>query len=120
LDALTTLFWLWGGAAGALVIGAVYWTRADKSAPLLKKLLASSYAPATAVLLLLAAVLPREAWIQLGRNAFLLSQAIPISLLVYSLIAYPGERKLHFLLVPLASICGFWQLGIGTMAIYGK
>jgi hypothetical protein len=120
MDALVALFWLWGGAAGALAIGAVYLTLADKTAPTLTRFLSSSYAPATTALFILAAVLPNETWHKLGRNALVLAQVLPLSLLAYSLIAYPGNRKLHLVLVPLALLCGLWQLGISTMSIYGK
>ncbi len=120
MDALTALFWLWGGTAGAVAIGAIYWIRSDSSASGFTRLLSSSYSPATAIILVTAVLLPTAAWQQFGRSAFLLAQVLPLSLLVYSLLSYPGNRRLHFALIPLALVCGVWQFGVGSMVIFGK
>ena len=85
-----------------------------------QRILVSAYAPATVLVFALALLLPREVWLDLGRNSFLLAQLAPAALLLYSLAAYPGKRSLHLLLVPAALLCWFWQVGIGTMFIYGK
>ena len=122
MDALAALFWLYGGALGALAIGALYFARASQfeRVPVAQRILTSAYAPATALVFLLGAFSPRNVWIDLGRNSFLLAQLMPAALLLYALAAYPGKRSLHFFLVPPALLCWFWQVGIGTMFIYGK
>lgn len=122
MDAFVTLVWLYGGALGAAAIGSVYFARAAQfeRISIAKRMLASAYAPATALTFLLGTLLPREVWISLGRDSFLLAQLLPAALLLYALVWYPGKRSLHLFLVPLAMLCWFWQVGIGTMLIYGK
>ena len=119
MNGLVALFWLWGGAIGAVAVGLTYFRLAEGATSKLLRLTASSYSPVTALFLISAAVAP-ETWRELGRSSFLIAHALPATLLVYSLVAYPGPKKAHLWLLPLAAIFGFWQLGIGTMFIYGK
>jgi len=121
-DSLGTFFSVYGGCVGACIVGAVYFIRARgfQQQPLFRRLAASSYAPATALIFLLGIGLPRELWLSLGRPAWDLLQLLPALLMVYSLVAYPGKRSIHLLLLPAALICWFWQLVIGGLIIFGK
>jgi hypothetical protein len=104
----------------ALGIGVLYFVRSNTSSPTLVRLLTSAYAPTTALLFGLAAVLPRNFWYSLGRDSFLVAQAVPAALLLYSLGWYPGKRALHVVAVPLCLLLWFAQIAWGTTAIYGK
>ena len=115
-----SLFWVWGGALGAVAIGAAYFARADPSARVSQRVVSSSYAPATAIVFLLGVMVPRETWLALGRGSFLAAQLLPLALLGYCLVAYRGARAAHLVLLPLALLCWLWQVGIGTLLIYGK
>jgi hypothetical protein len=119
MNGLVALFWLWGGAIGAVGIGIAYFWLAEDATSKLIRLSASSYSPATTLLFISAAVAP-EAWRELGRSSYLIAYTVPAVLLVYSLVAYPGPRRVHLWLLPLAAVFALWQLGIGTLAIYGK
>jgi hypothetical protein len=120
VDALLTFFWLFGGALGALGVGATYFVRASRSSSAVQRIIASAYAPATVLVFIVGILAPREAWLALGKSSFLMAQVLPLALLGYSLARYPGNWRLHLVLVPLALLCWLWQFTWGHVLIFGK
>jgi len=112
-------FFKYGGALGALTVGAVYFVRARQDTFPLRRLLCAAYAPATAVLFL-SGVWLAPVWIGLGRSAFSLAQLLIVPFIFYSLVFYPGRRSDHVVLGLFAGFCWFWQFLIGDLLIYGK
>lgn len=121
MDTLMTFLFKWGGAVGLVLLGFTYLFSSDALKSDFKhRAAASAYGPAGALTILVACSLPRQYWINMGKYSLLLAMIPSFVLLIYSLIAYPGPRKLHLCLVPFAAFFGFWQFIMSSMIIFGK
>ena len=107
------------GAVLSPGIGVWYFFRAPADSPLLLRVATSAYAPSTAALYAVAFTVPREAWLRFGSAALLTAQIVPALLLVLSLFAYPGSKKLHLLLVPPALFFWLCKFAIAQISVYG-
>ena len=116
------LLLLWGGAILGLIVGVSYFVKADQSAKLWVRLLASAFGPSLAVLFVVAGLwghenhLPRSTRVQVHG----LSQAIPFCLLVFALISFPGSRRTHHVLLPLGLLSWAWTFAVGWLVVHGK
>ena len=111
-----------GGAFLALLIGLVYFRKATSEASLIRRIAASSYGPAIAVVYFVAVFAwpERLQYTATGLQVYYAIQAIPVVLLFYSLRAYPGPRAVHFALVPLAALAWVWTFALGYWGVHGK
>jgi len=107
------------GALLSLGIGAWYFVRSANAAPMTLRLLTSAYAPFTAILYAVAFIIPRESWATWGRASLLVAQVVPAALLLASLVAYPGAKRLHLLLVPFALLFWACQFVVAQIAVFG-
>jgi hypothetical protein len=111
-----------GGSVLAFLIGLIYFRESTAGAPLRRRIAASSYAPAIA-LVYFAAVFAwpeRLQYTAAGLQLYYAVQGVPAVLLLYSLHAYPGSRTVHFFLVPLAVLAWAWTFILGYWAVQGK
>jgi hypothetical protein len=116
------VFFLFGGAALGISIGAIYLARAESTSSLALRLATAAYAPALAVLLVVAGFMWPEQYRfnAAGKQAYLWLQVAPCALLVLSLLKYPGPKRLHLIVVPLAVVAWLWTFALGFMAVNGK
>lgn len=116
------LAFVFGGAVLGIAVGAIYLARADKGSSLALRLSTAAFAPSLAVLLVIAGFLWPEQYRfnPAGARAYLWLQVIPGLLLLLSLAKYPGSRRLHFVLVPVALVAWLWTFALGWMAVNGK
>ena len=108
---------LWA-TLGSIAVGVLYFLTSRRNSSGAQRLLVSAYAPACAALFVLALSVPRESWPS-RTPLFLLLQAVPAALFVYSLARY-SPRWAHLPLVPLALVCWAWQVAWGHTIIHGK
>jgi hypothetical protein len=117
---LTILFLLaFGGLGASIAIGGAYFWMAHESGQFQLRLATASYAPAASLLFVAGMVLPREFWVDSGRSSYLLAQAVPAAMLLLSVVRYPGRRRLHLILVPIALVCWAAQFIWAQILIYG-
>jgi len=110
-----------GGAFIGIAIGAVYFAMSHGTSALWQRLLASAYGPSMACLFAAAAWWPDEhRYSQASVQVFYWLQLIPLALLVYALAAYPGPRRLHWLLVPLGVVAWTWTFALGFLFVHGE
>ncbi|KPF91773.1 hypothetical protein IP87_20990 [beta proteobacterium AAP121] len=122
MGTLEELFFIFGGAALGIAVGAIYFIRADRTASLALRLSTAAFAPSLAVILVVAGFLwPEQYRFDVaGTQAFLWLQAIPTILLLLSLAKYPGSNRVHLGLLPIALIAWLWTFALGWMAVHGK
>jgi hypothetical protein len=115
-------FVFFGGAALGVVVGAVYFREAPRKAPLAQRLAASAYGPAIAALYLAVAFAWPRGQLSSATAIYVYYalQGVPLLLAVYSLAAYPGPKRLHIALVPLAAIAWLWTFALGYWGVHGK
>jgi hypothetical protein len=103
-------------------VGAAYFIKANPFAPSWRRVLASSFGYAVALLYVLGVVLWPDSYRYntSGVRTFYFLQLVPFVLLVYSLIAYPGPRRLHWLLVPLGLLAWATTFALGLLFIHGE
>lgn len=111
---------IFGGAIGCFVIGVFYFVRANGAASLPVRAVTSAYAPVVSMSFAAGIFAPREFWAGLGGNSFFLVQLLPLALLAVSLFFYPGNKKIHWYLVPITLIFWVWQIFVAQMLIHGK
>ena len=111
-----------GGPLLSLIVGASYLAKSDSGASMWLRLLTSAYGPSIAAIFVLAVFAwPQQyRFQQAGVNALLGLQLVPLALLVASLRWYPGSRRLHVLLVPLALVGWLWSLALAYLAVHGE
>lgn len=122
MEAILTLLVLFGGCFLALAVGAVYFVRSDSRAAMILRVGSSAYAPSIAVVFVIAELLwPESArFSHRASSVYIWLQLTPLVLLLFSLAKYPGNRKLHFALVPLGLIAWAWSFAVGWTLIHGK
>lgn len=122
LDGTLALVFVWGGAIIGLAIGVAYFIKSEQSARLGVRLLSSAFGPSLAVLFAVAGVWwpERYRYTAVGVQAHAWLQLIPLSLLVFSLVRYPGNRRTHFLLVPLGVLAWALTFALGWLFVHGE
>jgi hypothetical protein len=112
---------MFGGALVGIAVGIIYFAKSHKSSALLQRALASAYGPAVACLFLAAALWPdRHRYSQASVQVFYWLQLVPLALLVYSLAAYPGPRRIHWWLVPVGFLAWVWSFSLGFLFVHGE
>jgi hypothetical protein len=104
-----------------LIVGAVYFFKADYKTALWLRLLSSAFGPAQVILLVLAGFLwpDRYRYQQTGVQAYYWLQVLPLLLLGFTLAKYPGNRNLHLILVPAGILSWGGTFAIGWFLING-
>jgi len=116
---LGTLGYFWA-AYGCLAVGLIYLFAARSGTPPGQRLAGSAYAPVAAALFVAATLTDFSLGPIRGLPLFVLLQALPLALLVYSLRRYPVPRAVHVVLVPLALLFWGWQLFWGVLGLLGE
>jgi hypothetical protein len=111
-----------GGPLLALIVGASYLAKSDSGASMWRRILTSAYGPSVAAIFVLAVFAwpDQYRFQQVGVNALLGLQLVPLALLVASLRWYPGSRKLHIFLVPLALVGWLWSFALAFLLVHGE
>ena len=122
MNALEQLVFVLGGAALGITVGGIYLVKADRSSSLALRLSTAAFGPSLAVLFIAVGFLWPEQYRfnAAGTRLYLWLQAIPGLLLLLSLVKYPGSKKLHLVLVPVALLAWLWTFALGWMAVNGK
>jgi hypothetical protein len=122
MNAFEQLVFVIGGAVLGIAVGGIYLWKANKSSSLAIRLSTAAYGPSLAVLFIAVGFFWPEQYRYnaAGSRVYLWLQAIPGLLLLLSLVKYPGSRRLHFVLVPVALLAWLWTFALGWMAVNGK
>jgi hypothetical protein len=122
VEAILTHFVLFGGGLLALAVGVIYFARSDSNAAMALRIGTSAYAPTIAMVFVLAELMWPDSsrFSQSASKFYIWLQFLPLGLLVFSLAKYPGNRKLHLVLVPLGLIAWAWSFAVGWTLIHGK
>jgi hypothetical protein len=115
------VIFVFGGALLATGVGVAYWTAPPREASLWRRAVASSYGPAIALVFAVAGFLWPDAYRYTaeGVRIFLWLNVLPLGLLLCSLVLYPGSRRFHFALVPIALLAWLWTFAMGFIAVNG-
>ncbi|MFN8575212.1 MAG: hypothetical protein U0132_24370 [Gemmatimonadaceae bacterium] len=111
-----------GGPLLALFVGAVYLAKSNADAPFWLRLFTSSYGLAIAAVFAVAVFAWPEQYRfrQASVNALLLMQLLPLALMAAALRWYPGDRRLHIVLVPVAVLAWLWCFALAYLAVHGE
>lgn len=122
LDGLLALLAIWGGALLGLGIGVTYFLKSDAGAALPVRLVSSAFGPSLAVLFAVASIWWPEQYRykRVGVQAFYWLQLLPLFLMAFALAKFPGNCRLHFLLVPLGMLAWAWTFVWGWVFVHGK
>lgn len=122
LDGTLALLFLWGGAIIGLGVGVAYFVKSEQSASLAVRLLSSAFGPSLAVLFAVAGLWwpERYRYTPAGVHAHAWLQVIPLCLLAFALLRYPGSRRTHYLLVPLGVLAWAWTFALGWLFVHGE
>jgi hypothetical protein len=122
MNSIEELFLVFGGAALGIAVGAAYFVKAKGSSSLVLRLATAAYAPSLAVLFVAAGFVwpDHYRFNEAGSRAYMWLQFVPFTLLLLSLVKYPGPKRLHFVLVPVAIVAWFWTFALGWMSVNGK
>jgi hypothetical protein len=121
LEGAIALYTIYGGAALGLAVGLIYYRWSDPNANSRTRWLASAFGPSISLLFVAAVVLPdrfrfRSETVEL----YLGMQILPLSLLLFTLVRFPGPRKAHIFLVPAGLLAWAWTFALGWTFIHGK
>jgi len=116
------LFTLAAGPFIAIVIGVVYFLNTRTTSSLRVRLLSSAFGPSLAVMFLVAGVLwpERYRYSPIGVQAYYWLQLLPLFLLGFALVKYPGNPRLHFILVPLGLLAWAGTFAWGWLFVHGE
>jgi hypothetical protein len=118
---MSQLLIMFGGALLGVTVGITYFVRSDRASALWQRLLASAYGPSLACLFVAAAAWPDAyRYTPTGVQIFYWLQCVPLALLVYTLAAYPGPRRTHWLLVPMGLLAWAWTFALGFLFVHGE
>jgi hypothetical protein len=104
----------------SVIVGVLYFTCSASTAPLARRVASSAYAPSAAVIYL--AVAFSQSALDNAHIArfYPATVAVPLLLLVFSLLRFPGPRWVHAVLMPIAALCLLWQGAWSYWSVYGK
>ena len=113
---------LLGSPLMALAVGVVYFLKAGKTASLRVRLFSSAFGPSAALMFPIAGALwpERYRYTPVGVQAYYWLQLVPLLLLAFALARYPGNRRLHFTLVPLGLIAWAGTFAWGWLFVHGE
>lgn len=119
---LEKLFFIFGGAFLGLAVGVIYFVKADRKTSVALRLATTAFAPSLAAIFVLVGFLWPEHYRfnAEGKSAYLWLQLVPGLLLLLTLVKYPGPKRIHFVLVPVALVAWAWTLALGWMHVSGK
>ncbi len=119
---VVTLLTLGAGPFIAVTIGVVYFLNAPTTSSLNVRLLSSAFGPSLAVTFLLAGILwpERYRYTPVGVQAYYWLQLLPLLLLAFAIVKYPGSRRLHFILVPLGLVAWAGTFAWGWLFVHGE
>ena len=122
LDWTLALLVFWGGAIAGLAIGVTYFIKAADGAEFWLRLLSSAFGPSLALIYAFSVVWWPEQYryTPVGVLAHALLQLVPLFLLGFSLAMYPGNRRIHRLLVPLGLVAWAWTFALGWLFVHGE
>jgi hypothetical protein len=103
----------------SVIVGVLYFVCSTSTAPLGRRVVSSAYAPSAAVIYLAVAFSPALGNAHIAR-LYPAIVAIPLLLLVFSLLRFPGPRWVHVVLMPIAALCLLWQGAWSYWGVYGK
>lgn len=105
----------------ALGVGIAYFVKARSTASIFLRLITSAFGPVAALMFLAGILWPDHyRYTPRGAEAFNLLQVAPLVLLTIALIKYPGDRRLHFILVPIGLIAWAGSFALGWLLINGE
>lgn len=118
---LVTLLILVFAVAAPVVIGATYFLKAPASSSLWLRMATSAYAPTIGFLFVVVGAFWPDSHHYNERGVQLLwqLQAVPLLLLVGSLAAYPGPKRIHWVLVPASVALWVWIFGMSWISVHG-
>jgi hypothetical protein len=102
---------------GCALIGILYFISARPGTAIAQRIVGSAYAPVAGALFLAATFTDPEHWSPRGIPLFLVTQILPLVLLIISVRKYAVPRSVHFVLVPLALVCWGWQVFWGQLGV---
>jgi hypothetical protein len=121
-NGLLALAALWGGAIIGIAVGAAYFIKSEPTAGVGIRVLTSAFGPSLALLLAVAGLWWPESYrfTPAGVRTHAWLQLIPASLLVATLVKYPGSRRTHWLLLPLGLVAWAWTFALGWLFVHGE
>ena len=113
---------LWGGAIIGIAVGATYFIKSEPTAGVGIRVLTSAFGPSLALLFAVVGLWWPESYrfTPAGVCAHAWLQLIPASLLVATLVKYPGSRSTHRLLLPLGFVAWAWTFALGWLFVHGE
>jgi hypothetical protein len=104
----------------SVIVGVLYFACSAPTAPLARRVVTSAYAPSAAVIYLAVAFSPSALGNAHIARFYPAIVAVPLLLLVFSLLRFPGPRWVHVVLVPIAALCLLWQGAWSYWGVHGK
>jgi hypothetical protein len=113
---------LLGSPVLALGVGVAYFVKAGKGASLAVRLLSSAFGPSVALMYPIAGIFwpERYRYTPSGVQVYYWLQLIPLVLLAFALARYPGNRRLHVVLVPLGLLAWAGTFAWGWLFVHGE
>lgn len=103
-----------------LASGIIYFRESGATAPAFRRVATSAYGPVIALMYLgMAIFFPNDFRYQKYLKVFWYALLIPVLLLAYSLMRYPGNKKVH-VLAPFNILGLVWFFIVGTLAVGGE
>ena len=104
----------------SVIVGVLYFACSSPTAPLLRRVVSSAYAPSAAVIYLAIPFLPSALSNPQIARLYPALVAVPLLLLLVSLFRFPGPRWAHVVLMPIAVVSVLWQGAWSYWGVYGK
>jgi|SRR6266850_136643 len=119
MDALVSFAQFFGAPTGLAVVSIMYFLGAKGDPSLVNRVFSSAHGLSVCLIFAVAAYF----WISRTArpqyiNPYLISHALPLILVAYSLVKYRGPKWIHLLLIP-GIIATLWTMFIGAMAVTG-
>jgi hypothetical protein len=110
------------GPVMGLVVGVIYFVKSNRNAVLWVRLLSSAFGPSLVLLFVVAGIgwPDRYRYNATGVQAYYWLQVVPLLLLIFSLAKYPGNRRLHLLLVPVGLVAWVGTFAWGWLFVHGE
>jgi hypothetical protein len=113
---------LYGGPIVGLVVGVVYFVRAERTSPLRIRIVTSAFGPSLVAIFVVAGFLwpDQYRYTPAGVRAYYWLQTLPLLLLAYTLAKYPGRRSTHIFLVPVGLLAWAGTFAMGWLLVHGE